>query len=108
MPKKVSKKELQRYQEQKFKLTEKEKGNKELTAEEIKAGWHYCPDLDFMLIYPGCPDFISCTCEFTEPEEEKPKRKRGRPKGSKDTKPRKKYKKRKPKFVQEHPSRQQV
>lgn len=33
-----------------------------LTPTEIAAGWHFCPDWDFLLICPDYPESESCTC----------------------------------------------
>lgn len=34
-----------------------------LSREEVAAGWHYCPDWDFMLIGPGMEgELDGCTC----------------------------------------------
>lgn len=33
-----------------------------LTEQEIKAGWHFCPDWDFLLIGPGDPEMDCCGC----------------------------------------------
>ena len=35
-----------------------------LTAEEIQEGWHWCPDWDYLLISPKCPEGESCTCKL--------------------------------------------
>lgn len=32
------------------------------TEEEIKAGWHRCPDWDFMVVGPSSPELIGCLC----------------------------------------------
>lgn len=37
--------------------------NGKLTKEEIKQGWHFCPDWDFMLIHRDWPEYHSCTCD---------------------------------------------
>ena len=34
----------------------------ELTEEEIKQGWHFCPDWDLMLIHPNMPESDCCSC----------------------------------------------
>lgn len=34
-----------------------------LTEEEVKEGWHYCPDWDAMLIGPSMPEEMkACLC----------------------------------------------
>lgn len=33
-----------------------------LTEEEVKDGWHFCPEWDQMLIGPDMPELESCTC----------------------------------------------
>jgi hypothetical protein len=35
---------------------------KELTAEEIAAGWHWCLDFDGLLVGPGMGELEHCTC----------------------------------------------
>jgi len=34
-----------------------------LTEEEVKEGWHFCPDWDYMLINSNDAYGESCTCE---------------------------------------------
>lgn len=34
----------------------------ELTDEEYKQGWHYCPEWDFMFIGPGMKEMRACDC----------------------------------------------
>lgn len=34
-----------------------------LTSEETEAGWHYCPDWDYMLIGPDDAECESCLCD---------------------------------------------
>lgn len=36
-----------------------------LTVEEVNAGWHFCPDWDFLLIHDTDPEAESCACEST-------------------------------------------
>ena len=36
--------------------------NEKLTAEEIKNGWHFCWDWDFMLIHKSFPEYAYCRC----------------------------------------------
>lgn len=36
----------------------------ELTPAEINSGWHYCPDLDFMIINLDCPEAETCLCNL--------------------------------------------
>lgn len=36
----------------------------ELTQEQLDEGYHYCPDWDFLLIWPGCPEYESCYCDI--------------------------------------------
>ncbi len=33
-----------------------------LTEAEIKQGWHFCPDWDFLLISPDSKEGECCTC----------------------------------------------
>ena len=34
-----------------------------LTKEELAAGWHWCPDWDYLLVGPGMDEFIEgCNC----------------------------------------------
>lgn len=40
-----------------------------LTAEEMRAGWHFCPDWDFLLINPSEPEGESCCCAPWTPEQ---------------------------------------
>lgn len=35
----------------------------ELTEEEIKEGWHYCSEFDFLLIHPSHEEYKYCLCE---------------------------------------------
>ena len=35
----------------------------ELTAEEIRAGWHFCFEWDGLLIGPGMEEMKACICE---------------------------------------------
>jgi hypothetical protein len=37
-----------------------------LTSEEMKQGWHYCPDWDFLLIHPDNAEGESCTCAIAK------------------------------------------
>ena len=37
--------------------------NDDLTAEESEAGWHFCPDWDYLLIHRSDPEIEGCTCE---------------------------------------------
>lgn len=34
----------------------------ELTREEIRQGWHFCPEWDGLLIGPGMKETESCSC----------------------------------------------
>ena len=34
----------------------------ELTAEEIKNGWHFCVEFDGLLIGPGMDEMKNCEC----------------------------------------------
>jgi hypothetical protein len=34
----------------------------DLTPDEIKIGWHFCPEWDSLLIGPGMPEMGACTC----------------------------------------------
>lgn len=34
----------------------------ELTDEEIKQGWHFCPEWDYMLVGPGMTERKYCEC----------------------------------------------
>lgn len=42
-----------------------------LTEEEIKKGWHWCGDWDYMLVGPGMAAVESCTCvnDFKQKEQ---------------------------------------
>lgn len=42
---------------------ELEKSGDAPSEEEVKAGWHYCTDWDFMLVGPGMREWEGCTCE---------------------------------------------
>lgn len=33
-----------------------------LTPEELKQGWHFCPEWDGLLIHPDMPESRACTC----------------------------------------------
>lgn len=33
-----------------------------LTAPEVEAGWHFCPDLDGRLIHPSWIEYRACRC----------------------------------------------
>jgi len=33
-----------------------------LTEEEVKEGWHFCPDWDGLLVGPGMSEHECCTC----------------------------------------------
>jgi len=36
-----------------------------LTIEEMNAGWHFCPDWDFLLVnVKTSPERSGCSCEF--------------------------------------------
>lgn len=35
-----------------------------LTADEIKEGWHFCPDWDCLLICKDWPEMSGCTCKL--------------------------------------------
>lgn len=39
------------------------------TPEEIAAGWHFCPDWDFLLLNPSMDESHSCGC-FTDQQKE--------------------------------------
>jgi len=34
----------------------------DLTPEEVKAGWHFCPEWDYLVITPDSPEFDACIC----------------------------------------------
>lgn len=34
------------------------------TPEEIEAGWHFCPEVDFLLIGPGMLEMDDCDCNL--------------------------------------------
>lgn len=34
------------------------------TPEEIEAGWHFCPEVDFLLIGPGMLEMDNCDCDL--------------------------------------------
>lgn len=33
------------------------------TTEEIAVGWHFCPEVDFLLIGPGMIEIEDCDCD---------------------------------------------
>lgn len=37
-----------------------------LTPEEVKAGWHFCPDWDYMLIHNLDIEIEGCCCNWKE------------------------------------------
>jgi hypothetical protein len=37
-----------------------------LTEAEVKEGWHFCPEWDFLLIHPDDPEAECCDCQLTE------------------------------------------
>ena len=39
------------------------RGEGELTPEELKEGWHFCPGWDDLLIGPDDPEWSCCFCE---------------------------------------------
>lgn len=49
-----------------------EPGDLKFTEAELREGWHYCPDWDFLVMRAGHPDpgaFDSCSCKcWTEDE----------------------------------------
>jgi hypothetical protein len=34
-----------------------------LSDEELRAGWHFCPDWNFMLVGPGMRAMDACSCK---------------------------------------------
>ena len=36
--------------------------HQELTEEELEAGWHFCPDFDYLLVGPGMAALECCSC----------------------------------------------
>ena len=38
--------------------------NEPLTKEEIKLGWHFCPEFDELLVGPGMGEMKICTCHI--------------------------------------------
>ena len=38
--------------------------NAELTPEETKAGWHFCPDWDYLLIHNLDDEINGCCCNW--------------------------------------------
>ncbi len=36
----------------------------ELSESEINAGWHFCPDWDFMLIHKDWREYEGCCCGY--------------------------------------------
>ena len=40
-----------------------QRGDEELTEQEIADGWHFCWEWDEMLIHPSWPEAEACTCE---------------------------------------------
>lgn len=46
--------------------------NEGLTDEEIKAGWHFCPEWDYLLVGPETADtWECCTCSIKKKDTEK-------------------------------------
>ena len=39
-------------------------GDIPMTEDEMSAGWHFCPDWDYMLIGPGMEEYDGCTCKL--------------------------------------------
>lgn len=39
----------------------------ELTPEELRRGWHFCPEWDGLLIHPDMPESKACTCHRMMP-----------------------------------------
>lgn len=35
----------------------------QLTEEEMKEGWHFCADWDYLLVGVEMPEYKYCTCE---------------------------------------------
>lgn len=35
-----------------------------LTIEEMNQGWHWCPNSNFLLVGPNCPDALICSCNI--------------------------------------------
>ena len=40
------------------------KNGAKLTAAEVKEGWHFCPDWDFLLIHPDTQEAECCNCKL--------------------------------------------
>lgn len=40
------------------------------TLDEVFAGWHYCPDWDFLLVGPGMKELHACCCNIITLEQE--------------------------------------
>jgi len=38
----------------------------DLTPEETKAGWHFCPDWDYLLIHNRHVEIEGCCCNWKE------------------------------------------
>lgn len=34
-----------------------------LTSEEVKAGYHFCPDWDYLVVGPEDPEKEGCSCD---------------------------------------------
>lgn len=33
-----------------------------LTTDELRAGWHWCREWDYLLVGPGMPELVACSC----------------------------------------------
>jgi hypothetical protein len=53
----------------KQRIIDLQKSETELTEEEVKQGWHFCPDFDDLLIGPGNVEAFVCNCSLSSIEE---------------------------------------
>lgn len=40
-----------------------------ISPEELKEGWHFCPDWDGLLVGPKMPEMECCTCDLHKEDE---------------------------------------
>lgn len=48
---------------------ELERSDLPLMEEEVRDGWHFCPDWDGLLVGPGMSELQGCTCRMNTNEE---------------------------------------
>lgn len=46
-----------------------QKAGNGLSEEEVKQGWHFCPDFDDLLVGPGNPEAFVCNCSLSSIED---------------------------------------